>query len=157
MDWVTVIGFVIFGIILIVIEIIFVPGTTIVGIGGFVCVAYGIYVSFSNFGDTIGFTVLTVSGIVSVGILVYALKSKAWEQFSLKNTINSRVNEKLQNQLEIGDVGELISSLKPVGKAVFKEIEFEVRSMGQYLREKQNVRVVKISNHKIFVEPINES
>ena len=56
--------------------------------------------------------------------------------------------------LKSGDEGETLSSLKPIGKALIKEHELEVRSSGNFIAEKQKIKVIKIDNNKIFVEPL---
>ena len=51
--------------------------------------------------------------------------------------------------------GVTVSSVKPIGKAEFNNKQLEVRSEGNYIEENQPVRVIKIDNKRIFVEPIN--
>ena len=157
MDWILIIGFILLGIVLIIIELVFVPGTTIVGIGGFICAAYGIYVSFETFGNTTGFWTLGVTLLISLGVTIYALKTNSWERFSLKDSMDGKFNEDFKLDLQVGEEGESISSLKPIGKAVFRDKEIEVRSSGDYVRESQKVRITKIIDNKIFVETITES
>ncbi len=157
MEWLMIIGFIVLGIILIIIEIVFVPGTTIVGIGGLACMGYGIYVAFQDFGTSTGIITLVITGVFCLIALVYSLKTKSWEKFSLKKTMDSKFNEEFKQDLQVGEEGESISSLKPIGKALFNEQEVEVRSMGGYVREKSKVRIIKIEQNKIFVEPITES
>ncbi|MFY0689669.1 MAG: hypothetical protein JXQ90_21030 [Cyclobacteriaceae bacterium] len=157
MDWLLISGFVVFGIILIIIEVVFVPGTTFVGIAGFIITGYGLFVCFDTYGYQTGFIVTSITAIVCVGFLVYSFKTRSWEKFSLKQTIDSRNNEEFQMELKVGDQGESVSSLKPVGKAIFNDQEVEVSSLGGYLREKQPVKIIRIEHHKIFVEPINQT
>ena len=67
------------------------------------------------------------------------------------------MNERQESVLSIGEEGISISSLKPIGKALFKEQEFEVRTSGEYLRENLPIKIVKIDHNKIIVEPVTES
>ncbi|MBV6644486.1 MAG: hypothetical protein KI790_03500 [Cyclobacteriaceae bacterium] len=157
MELFTVIAFIVLGIILIIVEVIFVPGTTIVGIGGFICGGYGIYLSFKYYGMTAGILVTVVSCAIALGALIYSLKSRSWERFSLGKTMTSKFNDEFKLNLKVGDVGETISSLKPIGKAVFDDQETEVSSMGAYVREKSPVKIIKIEENKIFVETINNT
>ncbi len=157
MDWVLIIGFIVLGITLIIIEIVFVPGTTIVGIGGLACMGYGIYVAFTRFGTSAGVITIIITVVFCVSALIYSLKTRSWEKFSLKSSIDSKFNEEFEQDLQVGEIGESISSLKPIGKALFNEQEVEVRSMGGYVREKSKVRIIKIEQTKIFVEPITEA
>lgn len=157
MEWFTIIGFIVLGITLLIIELIFVPGTTIVGIGGFICGGYGIYVAFQTFGNTVGIVTLGVTLAVGLGATIYGLKTKSWEKFSLKKSMDGKFNEEFKFDLTVGDTGTSISSLKPVGKALFKDNELEVRSSGTFVTENQEIVITKIVDNKIFVEPITKS
>ena len=70
MEWVTLILLLLSGIILIVIEIIFVPGTTILGIIGFALLVFGIIIGYSKFGPQTG-TIILIS---TIRIFVYFVK-----------------------------------------------------------------------------------
>lgn len=153
-DWLTVIGLVSLGIALIIIEVIFVPGTTIVGIAGLICCGFGVYLGYDYFGDVIGSVILAVSGALALGALVYALKSNAWDRFSLKDENTGRYNDDFKMALSVGDEGETISALKPIGKAIFKDKEMEVRSSGNWISENQKVKIKHIESNKIIVEQI---
>ncbi len=127
-DWITVISLVILGIILIIAEIIFVPGTTIVGILGFLSGILGVYLSFTYFGSTTGGWVAFGSSVALAITLYNSFKSKTWDKFSLKDTNSGKVNEDLTSALALGDEGVAISVLKPVGKAEFSDREYEVKT-----------------------------
>lgn len=155
MDWIVVAGLISFGLVLMTIELIFIPGTTFVGLIGFSIYVYGIYQSFESFGTTIGWVVLVSTGLITIAFTVYSLKSKAWERFALNGANKAKVNEDFSPQLIAGQVGKTVSAIKPIGKAEFDNEQFEVRSDGNYIEENQAVRVLKIDNSRIFVEPIN--
>ena len=157
MELFAVVGFILLGIILLIVEIIFVPGTTIVGIGGFVVGGYGVYLSYQYYGNTVGTITLIVTAIICFGGFVYALKTRSWEKLALKNTMDSRFNDEYKLDLKVGDEGESVSSLKPIGKAIFKDNEIEVSSLGEYVREHQPIRIIRVQNKKIYVEPIKKS
>ena len=152
MDVFVIISLIALGISLIVVEIVFVPGTTVVGIAGFLFGAYGVYLSFEKFGQNIG--IATALGAVSLGVAVtiYALKSKAWERFSLNEESNSRFNDEYKNEFELGDIGVAQSSLKPYGKAIFNEKVVEVKSNEGYIAEKSELQITKIDNKQITVK-----
>ncbi len=156
MEWFTVISLIILGIVLVIVEIIFVPGTTIVGVAGFLCSVYGIYLGYDYFGTTGGTFVLIGSGIINLGAIIYAFKSRSWERFSLKDINSGRFNEDFKYEINLGDHGKTISSLKPIGKAIFNDNELEVRSEGNYISENQEIEVIKIDNKKIIVKPITQ-
>ncbi|MDH5597712.1 MAG: hypothetical protein OEY34_01230, partial [Cyclobacteriaceae bacterium] len=132
-EWITVISLILLGIGLIIVEIIFVPGTTFVGVIGFACSGVGIYLGFKYFGEEVGWYVALGSAIAGIVILVYTFRSKTWERFSLNSSIDSKVNEGGNENLTVGQTGITISSLRPIGKAEFGDKEYEVKSFGEYM------------------------
>ncbi|WP_420316702.1 NfeD family protein [Ekhidna sp.] len=155
MEWLIIIGLMLLGTFLIVAEIIFVPGTTVVGILGFIFSAYCIYLGYDYFGPTIGTLILLGGLVLNVIALVIAFKGRSWERFSLKGTMTGKYNDDYKFDLNIGDKGMTISSLKPVGKALFEDREIEVRSNGGYINENVEIEVLRIESSKIFVQSVN--
>lgn len=155
MEWLTILSLAFFGICLIVIEVIFIPGTTVVGIAGFICLGFVVYLGFTYFDNTTGTIILITTFAGSVTVLILAFKSKAWQRFSLKDENSGRYNEDFKLTLHVGEQGITISSLRPSGKALFQDKEIEVRSNGEYIKENETVEVTRIESNKIYVAPIN--
>jgi membrane-bound ClpP family serine protease len=153
-EWVTVISLILFGLILIVVEVIVIPGTTIVGILGFIFLIIGIVFSFSYFGSETGWVTVGVSAGTAGVILYYSFKADVWSRFSSKTKIDSRVNEGELDSLKIGDEGVTVSSLRPVGKAELNGKLYEVKSFGDYLDNGIKIKIIKINSSQIIVEPI---
>ncbi|MBL7872274.1 MAG: hypothetical protein JNM78_11720 [Cyclobacteriaceae bacterium] len=153
-EWVTVISLILFGLVLIIAEVIFVPGTTLVGVFGFLFLIVGIGFCFSYFGSEAGWITVGVSATLSGLILYYSFKSNVWSRFSLKSSIQSKVNEGDLELLLIGAEGKTISALRPIGKATLGDKVFEVKTKGEYLDSGSKVRVVNIIMNQIIVEPI---
>jgi len=154
MDWMPIAVFVLLGIVLLIAEIIFVPGTTVVGILGFLSLGYGIFQSYASYGNTIGTFTLIGSLLVTILLFYFSFKNRSWERFSLKTSMKGRVNEEIR-VLEVGMKGTTVSSLKPVGKALFEDDEMEVRSNGGFVEENVEIEVLRIEGPKIFVQPVN--
>ncbi|MEP1034629.1 NfeD family protein [Ekhidna sp.] len=154
MDWLIITGLILLGTFLIIAEVIFVPGTTIVGILGFICSVYGIFLGYDYYGASTGTIVLVVTAVINMGALILAFKSKSWERFSLKGTVAGKYDDDFKPNLQEGDKGVTISSLKPVGKALFEEKEIEVRSNGGFVPENVEIEVLRIESSKIFVQPV---
>jgi membrane-bound ClpP family serine protease len=154
-EWITVISLILVGLFLIIAEIIFVPGTTLVGILGFIFLMLGVGLSFSYFGSETGWTIVGISAVVSGLIVYYSFKANIWGRFSLKSSIQSKVNEGDLDSLIVGTEGIAVSALRPVGKATLGEKMYEVKTLGEYLDSGSRVRVIKIIMNQIIVEPIN--
>ena len=137
---------------MILVELIFVPGTTIVGLLGLGLCVVGIYFGFQYFGSTTGWMIIAGTAVVGFGSIVIGLRSGSWKRFALKRSIDSHVNEDVKVDIQEGDVGETVSALRPIGKAEFKGQFVEVRTIGDYIGSSKKVKVIKISDNKIIVE-----
>jgi len=153
-DWLAVILLIFFGLGFIIAEIIFVPGTTLLGILGLIFVIAGIVISYLSFGAGVGTVVLSISIIVGISVLIYSFKSGVWEKFALKSSINSKFNEGRLDDLQVGEEGITISSLRPMGKGDFRDKIYEVTTLGNFMPSGTKIRIVTIKDNKVIVEPI---
>ncbi len=153
-EWFIVIGLIIFGLALIVIEVVFIPGTTIVGILGCIFGIAALYLGFEYFGNTVGAIISVVSLILGITVVVISLKNGVWEKFSLKTTMEGKVNGEIIVSAKVGDIGKAISTIKPIGNGLFDEKIMEVRSSGDYIPADTKIQISKIVDSKIFVESI---
>ncbi len=155
MEWATILTLIFFGLVLVIVEIIFVPGTTLVGLAGFVFMVVGVWFAFSNFGREAGWTTLAGTTVASGLLLYLSFKSNVWGKFALKSAIESKVNEGALRHFEIGQEGVATSALRPIGKAEVSNQTVEVKTLGGYLEPGTRVRIVKVLPNQIIVEPIN--
>jgi len=156
LEWLSVVLLIGVGLILITLEMIFIPGTTILGIVGLVCMIIGVFLSFQYFGSGVGWTVLTLSSVVGLGALIYSLRSGVWDKFALNKSNDSHFNEEFPVEIQVGEVGEAVSAMRPNGKAEFSNKLIEVRSHGNYIQTGQKVQVTRIEDNKVYVEPYIE-
>ena len=155
MIWIAIISLIVIGLALIVIEMIFIPGTTIVGIIGLICLIAGLVMSFNNFGSSVGWLTTGGTAILTTGVFVYSFRSGAWKRFALKQSIDSKVNEATPINVEVGDEGIALSALRPIGKGEINGQVLEVRSFGELVDAESKIKVAKVEKRKIFVELIN--
>ena len=155
MDWLTVVLLLLAGIVLLVVEIIFVPGTTILGIIGGALMVFGIIIGYSKFGAQTG-TLILVGALVTGGVVTFlSFRSGVWKRFALKDTNKSKVNEDLKIEHLLGAEGITLSALRPFGKAEIYNTIYEVKTLGNYLEAGTKIRVMNINeDHKIHVEQI---
>jgi membrane-bound ClpP family serine protease len=151
MEWFTVITLVALGIFLLVIELIFVPGTTFVGVIGFLLAVGGIWTAYAQLGTDTGHVVLGLTVAVSAVVVFYSFQRESWSKFALKDTNDSRVNQKPELLTE-GQTGTAVSALRPSGTANFEEGHYEVHTRGEYLSAGTPIRIIRIINNKIIVE-----
>ena len=155
MDWITVILLLIAGIALLIIEIIFIPGTTILGLIGAALMVFGVIIGYSKFGTQIG-TIILVSAVVTGGaITVISFRTGVWKRFALKTAIKSKFNEDIKIEHLLGAEGITLSALRPYGKAEIYNSTYEVKTLGNYLTAGTKIKVTNVDkDHKIFVEPL---
>lgn len=154
LEWIAVIILIFFGLGFIIAEIIFVPGTTLLGLVGLIFTIIGIVISFISFGTGTGVTVLIISAVIGVSVIIYSFKTGIWGKFALQNTNKSKFNEGANEALQVGEEGIAASSMRPMGKGDFKDKIYEVTTLGNYLTTGTKIRIISIKNNKIIVEPI---
>jgi membrane-bound ClpP family serine protease len=153
--WIIILALLFIGLALLIVEIVFIPGTTVVGLLGFFFAVAGIVISYRHFGSEIGFYILLGMSVTTLVALVYSFRSGAWNKFSLKTSIDSKVNEGMVAALNVGDEGNAISTLRPIGKAEFHNRTFEVKTLGDYVENGKRVKITNIQSNQIIVEPIS--
>ena len=153
--WSIIVALLLLGLALIIIEIVFVPGTTIVGIIGVIFAGTGILITFRHYGNESGLYLLVGSSIVTAVALYFSFRSNAWSRFANNSAIKSKVNEGHTEMLQLGDEGVTLSTLKPMGKVQFKSGQFEVKSLGDYVNVGTRVKIVHIESNQIIVKPLN--
>ena len=149
-----VIALLLLGILLLLLEILFVPGTTIVGVGGMILLAIGIYLAYDFIGTTAGHLSLASSVAVIFLALIVLLKGQTWKRMALETNVEGKSVEQLEKLVFVGDRGKTISRLNPVGKALFGEKIFEVSTTGEFVDEDVNIEVVKLDQNRIKVKTV---
>lgn len=155
MEWIIVSGLILAGLLLLVIEILFVPGTTLVGLLGFILVLAGVSLSFRYFGSETGWLIVGGSTVLSAVAVYASFKSNLWSKFSLKSSMTGVAVENLDEKLHAGQEGKALSSLRPSGKAEFGNIVCEVRTKGGFADAGSRVKIAEVSGSVIIVEPVN--
>jgi len=154
-DWMSIVLLVIVGLILIYLELVFVPGTTVLGIIGLVLTGIGVAITFEKYGTQAGALVLVASLVTSIVALVWSFRKNSWNKYSLKTTNKAKVNANYTDGLQIEMRGEATSDLKPIGKAEFNNKVYEVTSHGHLIESGEKIKIIKLTGNKIIVESIN--
>jgi len=149
---------IILGLLLFVVEFMLIPGVTIAGIGGAVCLLTAIVFSFVTFGTQGGLLVLGLTVIVMVVLTVLMLKAGTWKKFMLKTSIDSKVDTvgAAEGKVKAGDRGVTVTRLAPGGKVLVNGEYFEAKSIDILLDPRQEIEVVRIDDNKLIVKPINK-
>jgi membrane-bound ClpP family serine protease len=153
MIWVIVLSLIVVGIVFLLLEILVVPGTTLVGLLGLAMLIAGVVVSFNHYGTQVGVMTLIGALIFSLVSIALALKSNTWKKAMLGAELDGRVNIVDVEKVAAGDEGVTVTRLNPMGKALIRENYYEVSSKDNLLGENTPIVVVKVDGNKIIVKP----
>ncbi len=155
MELLLVLGLVSIGLILVLIEALFVPGSTWLGILGCLTSLLGIVVAYNCFGGFIGTLTLAATSMAGAVTVYYSFKTKTWNKWALNHRIDGKAQNisVLTSQMSVGDVGRTLSALRPMGTVDFGQFQLEVRTTSHYVESGRLVHVTKIEGTKIYVEP----
>jgi membrane-bound ClpP family serine protease len=143
---------ILFGALLVMVEILFVPGTTIVGLIGVVFSGIGIYYGYQEFSATNATIVFVATVLFNLGMLIYGFKSGVWKKFSLMDTNTGRSFDDRLIGLEVGQKGRTLSDCRPFGKAEFGEGIYEVKSDMGFIPTNEDIYIYKLENNKIIIK-----
>ncbi|GAB3646713.1 hypothetical protein GCM10028791_07400 [Echinicola sediminis] len=147
-----IISLLLIGLVLVLLEVIFVPGTTLVGVLGAVFSGLGIYFCFQQYDSKTAVFVLAVTILANVGVIIYGFRSGVWKRFSLKETISSRAFDDRLVGLEVGQKGRTLSDIKPYGKAEFGDKIYEVKSNSGFISAGTEVEIAQLETNKIIIK-----
>lgn len=139
------------GLVLLLIETLFIPGTTVVGVFGFLVSGAGIFFAFLNFEYSVALGITGISLGINFGAVWYGFGAGVWKKFSLKSTQSGGAFDGRTDGLEVGMKGLAVSDIKPYGKASFNELWVEVKSESGFIEVNSLVTIIKIENNKISV------
>jgi len=149
-----VIALLLLGVLLLLLEILFVPGTTIVGIGGIVLLAIGIYLAYAYLGTAAGHISLASCLLAVFLSLIVLLKGQTWKKMALDANVQGKSVEEVENMVSVGDEGITVSRLNPSGKALFGENIIEVDAAGEFVDAESKIFVTKVEQNKIRVKTL---
>lgn len=148
-------GLILLGVILFLMEVLVIPGLGFAGIGSFVLIAVGVFLSYQHYGNEVGNYTLIGSLLFFVGMTFYALRAKTWKRLTLESAIDSRVNVLAKEEIIAGDEGVAVSRLAPMGKVMIKNKVYEGKSLGEYITENTPIVVIKVNESNVIVKPTN--
>jgi len=148
---VLIIGLILIGIVLIILEILVLPGM-IAGIAGVLLIIFSIFWMYAEEGTLAGNITLITSLVLTVAAVYTSLKSKAWTRFGLNDTIDSKVNDISDANIKEGDEGVTVSALRPSGTVLINNRRVEASAVSGMIDAATKVLVVKVVPGKILVK-----
>jgi len=148
-----IITFMAVAIFLLLLEIFFLPGITIAGIGGMLFAIGGIIYAYSV-GTVTGHITLVSSLVLFVVIFGWFFRAKSLQRISLKTNVDSTLTSTRDLGLKVGDKGITLSRLAPIGKARFGQTTVEAKTQEDFIDEQTQVVIVRIDGYNVVVEGI---
>ncbi len=143
------------GLAFIMAEVYLVPGLNIVGIFGFLIIAFAIGYAFTENGWAGGLGLLGGT-VVAGGAMFYLMwQSGAWDRFVLATTLKqdavAAARESEDRARYLGATGTAVTPLRPTGVADIGGDRIEVMTEGDYIAAGSQVRVVAMDRRRFFV------
>lgn len=154
MTAIAIIVLILLGLLLLLLEFAVVPGVTIAGIGGFLLLAYSVYIAFAQYGTLAGIITLLVVLISAPALMFYLIKSRVGRKMILETNIEAKVDTFETDNIHPGDIGLTIGRLAPMGKVRVNGVSMEAQSTGSFIDHNKSVKVLKVYPGKIIVELI---
>lgn len=143
------------GILLIIAEIILIPGIFIAGSLGLISIGAACWLAFDGYGPDAGYITVAANAILAVVCAVLSLRSKTWKKLSLHTEIDSRTDSRPEDKgITVGTKGVTITRLAPMGKAVFGDTAVECSVRNGIIDSGKEVEVILIDDNKIFVKSL---
>lgn len=139
------------GIVLILAEILLIPGVGVAGILGLLSLGGSCWYAFYEFGNMTGGIVTGVVALLIVLTTIYVLRAKTWKRMSLETNIDSKAVEDDSAYVSLGLRGVAVTRLAPMGVVRFGEKAVEVKAVEGIIDAGSEVEVMMIEDHKIYV------
>ena len=148
---VLIIGLILIGILLLVLEILVLPGF-IAGVIGTIFLFISIIWMYKAHGDVAGHITLASTFVLTFIAIYGSLKTRAWKKYGLNDTIDGHVNEVGGLSIAEGDEGRTISALRPSGTVIIGEYKVEAQTSGEINEAGTKIIVTKILPNKVIVK-----
>lgn len=158
------------GIVLILVEMVVLPGTWVAGMLGIICFIAALAISTditvpdkneftlgNHFAENIKDLLYISLGAMILPIFFarYILpKVPPSKGVILAETMGEIFTEDLSSGYHVGDEGVSLNLLKPTGRVKFSQGSVEVQARSGYIDPDKNVRISSLENHQIWVELI---
>jgi len=145
------------GMILVTLEVLFLPGLIVGILGGFLILSAIIYATI-----TLGFQagIITIIFSLLVGIVLFLIfkKLQVWNRFVLKDEhkVSIKDSSNFSTNDLIGLKGIALTDLKPSGFILIDEKRFDVQTSGEFIPKNSIVEIISIEGIKMVVKKVEE-
>lgn len=151
MDLLITVLLVLFATVMMVLEVVFIPGFGFTGVLGMLSMIGSVFYAFVQLGSVAGWITLLVVVMVCISLFLWALYGNSLDKMALKKNIVSKVNEQDMAMFAVGDRGVTRTRLALIGEALIKDKVVEVKSESGFINENEEIEIVRISGDSLFV------
>ena len=120
-----------------------------------VCYGGAIWYAFDSLGVVAGVWTIVAVAVISLVSLIFSLRAKTWQRFTLKQEIDSTSMPNPELELSVGATGVTVSRLSPMGKVNINGKVYEAKSADVFIAQREQVEVIGFENFSIIVRKIN--
>lgn len=142
------------GLILVLAEILLIPGVGVAGVLGILSMGGSCFYAFNQMGNTAGAIVTAVNVVLLVALTVWVLRAKTWKRFTLDTNIDSKAVDSGEDTVVIGDKGRTVTRLAPMGTVRFGDRTYEAKALEGMIDQETDVEIVLIEDNRIYVKPL---
>ena len=140
------------GLVMVILEVFFLPGITIAGISAVLLFVGAVFYAFMQLGEFAGYITIAVSVIVTIVGIVIFIRSRSLDRMALKTTIDSVAPTLVSDQIKVGDEGVTLSRLNPMGSVLINDVTVEARTREDFIDEDTPVVVEKVDRTTVIVQ-----
>lgn len=139
------------GMFLLFLELAVIPGFGLVGIAGIGLLGGGIVLVWLGAGTAWGIAALLISVPLTIGAMVWFLRSKASNRLVLKSAITGQSSDVPTLTHLVGRAGSAQTTLRPAGTALIDNERYDVVSEGEFIEKGVQISVVRIDGNSVIV------
>ena len=151
-----IITLILLGLLLVLAEILLIPGVGIAGVLGLLAMGGSCAYAFMEMVNMTGIIVTSVNAVLLVALIIWVLRAQTWKRLSLETNIDSKAVVP-EVEVSVGDKGRSVTRLAPMGTVRFGDNSLEATSMEGLIDPGMDVQVVAIEDAKIYVSIVNNN
>jgi membrane-bound ClpP family serine protease len=141
------------GAVLLLAELMIIPGFGVTGILGILSLAGGVVMAYYRYDNSTGHIVLAGTVVICILFAWYALRPKTWKRLSLTSAITSQaVDTAAERGLAAGMQGVAITRLAPAGTVKVNNVQIEATTFEGIIDPAQKVEIVKTEGARVVVK-----
>ena len=152
-----IIALVISALLLLLVELFVIPGSSLAAILSAICLTWAVAYAFINISALAGIITLIIALILGSCVLITCMRSKTLDKVALTEEVSSTVDRSVAAQVQVGDKGYAVTRLALIGNAEINGHVVEVRSADGFLNEKTPVVVTCVTDNEIIVQKIKNT